>query len=101
MNTLIILSEDPWIAELADCLTCGATLPADWPTIESPAPKGGVCRYRVCSSCTLATALHSLVGGSGLERWRANVSKRLEQHFREIARNSMILANTPSEESRQ
>jgi hypothetical protein len=91
MNALTILSEHPFVAEVSDCLTCGAALPEDWPTIASESPKG-TARYRICSDCALMHVMCSLAGGELMAQWEADLMERLRRLGEEIARNAMILA---------
>lgn len=96
MNTLTILSEHPFVAEISDCLTCGVALPSESPTFSSESPRG-TCRYHLCARCVFAQAYYTLIGGSSRDRWQAKMVKRLEQLGQQIARNSMMLATASPE----
>lgn len=96
MNALTIESEAPFVADVADCLTCGATLPEDWPTIASESPKG-TARYRICGECSLMHAMCTLAGGELLAQWTTDVTARLRGLGDEIARNAAILTTARTE----
>jgi hypothetical protein len=90
MNAVTAESEHLFVADIADCLICGATLPEGWPTIESDSPNAAT-RYRVCRECAFFAAMCHAAGGEMRAQWRAELKARLHRLGLEIRRGSIAL----------
>ncbi len=95
-NALSILSDEPFLAELSDCLLCGGPVPAHTPWYENGSTRAMV-RYRVCRSCLSASVAAVFRGGAALERVQEKLVERLTVIGNELDRRSALLDSMPTQ----
>ena len=92
MNAVSILSLEPWVCDVADCLLCERVLPAGTACHESPTPEGGALRYRLCPACASATVYATLMGGAVQQRLEAQMLARIRLIGFEMAMQANLMA---------
>ncbi len=93
-NAVMILSADPFVAEVSDCLTCGAPVPDRTPWYESGS-KDATARYRLCRSCLTASLYAVFMGGIARERAVERLIARLAAIGHAVERRTAILDSMP------
>ena len=94
-NTVAILSTEPFVAEVSDCLMCGARVPDRTPWYESGS-ESATAHYRLCRSCLTASLYEIFMGGAARGRFDALLAARLTAVHAEFERCSALLSATPT-----
>ena len=76
-NAITITSEEPFVAEISDCLMCGASVQKGSRWYESGIRPDPVARYRLCFECVSEAGLVILLGGVQKTRWQKKFRERL------------------------